>query len=134
MSSSDNPVERTREVAELPYTTGPYAWAVRYGDLIFVSGLRGIDAASGEPVRGDEERLDVIFAHLGRILERNESSPRRVLATRVYVTDMGRLRPLVNNAFTRFFGTELPTRTIVEVAALNQEDTVEIEVIAARGG
>jgi len=41
-------------------------------------------------------------------------------------------RPLVNEAFTVFFGGTLPARTIVEVRALNQSDTIEIEAIAAR--
>lgn len=134
MSSSSKPVARVLEMDELPHPTGSYSWAVTYGDLIFVSGLRGIDAVSGQPVSGEEQRLELIFAHLGRILDRTESCPGHVLSTRVYVTDMCRLRPLVNGSFTQFFGTALPTRTIVEVAALNQEDSVEIEVIAARCG
>lgn len=132
MSSSSSSVERILEVEEVPDPTGPYSWAVAYGRLVFISGLRGIDAVSGVPVRGDGQRLDLIFTHLGRILERNGSSAEYVLATRVYVTDMHRLRPLVNDAFTRFFGSELPTRTIVEVAGLNQDDSVEVEAIAAR--
>lgn len=134
MSSSTSAVERVQTMDQLPDPTGPYAWTVTYGDLIFVSGLRGIDAASGEPVADEEQRLGLIFARLRRILERNESCPEHVLSTRVYVTDMGRLRPLVNDAFTHFFGDALPTRTIVQVAALNQDDSVEIEVIAGRCG
>jgi enamine deaminase RidA (YjgF/YER057c/UK114 family) len=52
------------------------------------------------------------------------------LSARVYVTEMSKHRPLVNEAFERAFGDELPTRTIVEVSALNQEDSIEVEVIA----
>jgi enamine deaminase RidA (YjgF/YER057c/UK114 family) len=41
-------------------------------------------------------------------------------------------RPIVNAAYEQAFGEELPTRTIVEVRALNQDDTIEIEAVAAR--
>ena len=45
---------------------------------------------------------------------------------------MGRHRPLVNDAYSRAFGPDLPVRTIVEVRGLNQGDSIEIEVVAAR--
>lgn len=125
-------MRRVTRVDGLPQPTGPYSWAVVLGDLLFVSGLRGIDATSGKPVDGDRERVDLIFLHLGRVLAAGGSSPRLVLATRVYVTDMAALRPLVNEGYERFFGTEQPTRTIVEVRGLNQDDSIEIEAVAAR--
>lgn len=125
-------IERRLEVAGLPAPTGPFAWSTAWRDLVFVAGLRGLDPATGRPAATDEERLRLIFAHLERVLEANGSSLQRVLATRVYVTDLRRHRPLVNAAFERAFGAERPTRTIVEVSALNQDDSIEIEVIAAR--
>jgi enamine deaminase RidA (YjgF/YER057c/UK114 family) len=105
---------------------------VTWGDLVFVSGLRGIDPQRGQPIEGDRERVRLIFEHLGRILAANGSSLRDVLFARVYVTDMTRHRPIVNEAFDRVFGAELPARTIVEVRALNQGDSVEMEVVAVR--
>jgi enamine deaminase RidA (YjgF/YER057c/UK114 family) len=74
----------------------------------------------------------LIFSHLERALSASGSSLRDVLATRVYVTDMKRHRPLVNEAFEQAFGSDLPTRTILQVSALNQADTIEVEVIAAQ--
>jgi enamine deaminase RidA (YjgF/YER057c/UK114 family) len=41
---------------------------------------------------------------------------------------------MVNNAYVKAFGSHLPTRTIVQVAALNQNDSIEISVIAAKTG
>jgi 2-iminobutanoate/2-iminopropanoate deaminase len=105
---------------------------VAWGNLVFISGIRGIDPSTGAPAAGDARRLSLIFGHLARILEASGCAPRDVLAARVYVTEMSRHRPQVNEAFTKFFGSALPARTIVEVRALNQGDTIEIEVIAAR--
>jgi enamine deaminase RidA (YjgF/YER057c/UK114 family) len=100
--------------------------------MLFVSGLRGIDPSTGEPAGTDEERIRLIFQHLERALEEGGSSLQHVLSTRVYVTDMRRQRPLVNAAYERAFGAHLPTRTIVEVQRLNQDDSVEVEAVAAR--
>lgn len=82
-------------------------------------------------MQGGEEKLRVIFGHLDEALRAHGCQRTDVLATRVYVTDMVRMRPLVNRAYEDYFGSERPTRTIVEVGALNQDDTVEIEVVIA---
>ena len=48
--------------------------------------------------------------------------------SRVYVTDMNRLRPLVNKVQSELWdGGPYPPRTIVEVRALAQDDIVEVE-------
>ncbi len=38
-----------------PAAVGPYSQAVRYGDLLFVSGQIPLDPETGEVVRGDVE-------------------------------------------------------------------------------
>ncbi len=125
-------VRRQTSVAGVPDPTGPFAWSVAWGDLVFVSGIRGIDPATGAPAVGDAHRVRLILAHLEKILAEHGSTAQDVLSTRVYVTQMARHRPLINDAFSQFFGEALPARTIVEVRALNQDDTIEVEVIARR--
>jgi enamine deaminase RidA (YjgF/YER057c/UK114 family) len=130
--SAGGRIRRRRDVPGVPKPTGPFSWSVTCGGLVFLSGIRGIDPSTGRPDEGDGSRVRRIFQHLAALLEASGSSPRDVLSTRVYVTDMARHRPLVNAGFARFFGTELPARTIVEVRALNQGDTIELEVVAVR--
>lgn len=125
-------ITRTSSVEGVPSTTGPWNWSVSRDGLVFVSGVRGIDPATGQPADTDERRIDLIFRHIERILAAAGSSLDAVLATTVYVTDMKRLRPMVNSAYERAFGKNLPTRTIIQVVALNQDDSVEIEVVASR--
>lgn len=125
-------IERRASIPGLPGPTGPFSWSTTWEGLVFLSGIRGIDPSSGEPANSDQERLQFIFQHLKRALEENGSSLDLVVSTRVYVTDMPIHRPLVNEAFKRVFGDELPTRTIVEVSSLNQGDSIEIEAVAAR--
>jgi enamine deaminase RidA (YjgF/YER057c/UK114 family) len=46
----------------------------------------------------------------------------------VYVTDMARIRPLVNKVQEELWaGGPYPPRSIVMVAGLNQDDIVEVE-------
>lgn len=125
-------IARTGHIDGIPDPTGPWNWSVAWNGLVFVSGVRGIDPQTGLPGEGDARRLELIFHHLRQILDKAGSSLQAVLDTTVYVTDMKRLRPLVNDAYEREFGDHLPTRTILEVSALNQEDTIEVQVVAAK--
>ena len=43
---------------------------------------------------------------------------------------MENFRPVINELYEEFFGKNLPTRTILEISRLNQDDIVEIEAIA----
>ena len=128
--TSITPITRTGSIDGVPEPTGPWHWTVAWNGLVFVSGVRGIELSTGQPADGDERRVALIFEHLERILRHAGSSFDAVLSSTVYVTDMGRLRPMVNEAYVKAFGANLPTRTIVEVAGLNQNDSVEIEVVA----
>jgi 2-iminobutanoate/2-iminopropanoate deaminase len=125
-------IHRTDLVDGVPAPSGPWHWTVACNGLVFVSGVRGIDPRTGQPADDDGRRIELIFQHLRQILEQAGSSLDSVLSSTVYVTDMARLRPMVNDAYVKNFGTNLPTRTIVQVAALNQNDSVEIEVIAVK--
>ena len=43
-------------------------------------------------------------------------------------------RPAVNEMYEEYFGEDLPTRTIIEVQALNQNDIVEIDAVVLLPG
>jgi 2-iminobutanoate/2-iminopropanoate deaminase len=126
-----NDIRRNSRIDGIPQPTGPFHWTAEWNGLAFVSGVRGIDPLTGQPARDDARRLELIFQHLRRILASVGSSLEHVLSSTVYVTDMN-VRPMINNAYVKAFGSHLPTRTIVQVAALNQNDSIEIAVIAAK--
>jgi 2-iminobutanoate/2-iminopropanoate deaminase len=124
-------IHRTDLIDGAPAPGGPSHWT--WNSLVFVSGVRGIDPKTGQPADGDGRRIELIFEHLRQMLEQAGSSLDSLLSSTVYVTDMARLRPMVNDACVRaFFGANLPIRTIARVAALNQNDSVKIEIIAVK--
>jgi enamine deaminase RidA (YjgF/YER057c/UK114 family) len=62
------------------------------------------------------------------IAESEGASLRDCVRIVVYVTDMFRLRPLVNKVQEELWGNgPYPPRTIVEVRRLNQDDIFEVE-------
>ena len=108
--------------------TGPWSLGVRAGDFVFVAGMRGIDPATNKLVEGDEARIRQTFLNMKTIVTAAGGSLRDAVRLVVYVTDMGRNRPLVNKIQEELWGgPPYPPRTIVEVSRLNQDDVVEVE-------
>src|SRR6202023_3709697 len=108
--------------------TGPWSLGVRAGDFVFVAGMRGIDPATNALVEGEEARVRQAFLNMKLIAESEGARLRDAVRLVVYVTDMGRLRPLVNKVQAELWdGGPYPPRTIVEVRALAQDDIVEVE-------
>jgi 2-iminobutanoate/2-iminopropanoate deaminase len=108
--------------------TGTWSLGARAGDFVFVAGMRGIDPANNRLVEGDEARIRQAFMNMKLIAESEGSSLSDCVRLTVFVTDMARLRPLVNKVQTEIWkGGPYPPRTIVEVAGLNQDDVFEVE-------
>jgi 2-iminobutanoate/2-iminopropanoate deaminase len=108
--------------------TGTWSVGTRAGDFVFVAGMRGIDPASNAMVEGEENRIRQAFANMQTIAESEGASVAACVRIVVYVTDMARLRPLVNKVQADIWaGMDYPPRTIVEVAKLNQDDIFEVE-------
>jgi 2-iminobutanoate/2-iminopropanoate deaminase len=108
--------------------TGTWSLAVRAGDFIFVAGMRGIDPKTNTLVRGREARIRQAFRNMQLIAQSEGASLRDAARLVVYVTDMRRLRPLVNKVQAELWGGQpYPPRTIVEVRRLNQDDICEVE-------
>jgi enamine deaminase RidA (YjgF/YER057c/UK114 family) len=108
--------------------TGTWSLGARAGDFVFVAGMRGIDPANNALVSGDEARIRQAFANMTTIAQSEGVGLSDCVRLTVFVTDMNRLRPLVNSVQEQLWGAgPYPPRTIVEVAKLNQDDIFEVE-------
>ena len=108
--------------------TGTWSLGARAGDFVFVAGMRGIDPASNTMLAGEEARIRQAFKNMKLIAESAGASLSDCVRLTVYVTDMARLRPLVNKIQEELWaGGPYPPRTIVEVTKLNQDDIFEVE-------
>jgi len=126
-SSSPNGVKTLAPEGAIK-ATGPWALGARAGDFVFVAGMRGIDPKTNTLVQGDKARIRQAFLNMKLIAESEGASLRDCVRIVVYVTDMVRLRPIVNKVQEELWGQPPhPPRTIVEVRRLNQDDIMEVE-------
>ncbi len=113
-----------------PKAIGPYSHANIAGNLVFVSGQL--------PVKdGVLEKEDISKAtgycmeNIASILESAGSSLAEAVKLTIYLTDMKQFS-LVNEAYGKFFEGNYPSRVCIEVAALPQGVSVEIDCIAVK--
>ncbi len=108
--------------------TGTWSLGARAGDFVFVAGMRGIDPKTNTLVDGDEARIRQAFRNMETIAASEGASLQDCVRLTVFVTDMARLRPLVNTVQEELWkGGPYPPRTILEVSKLNQDDIFEVE-------
>ena len=108
--------------------TGTWSLGARAGDFIFVAGMRGIDPATNAIVGPEEVRIRRAYKNMQTIAESEGAKLTDCVRLTVFVTDMNRLRPVVNKVQQELWGGgPYPPRTIVEVARLNQDDFFEVE-------
>jgi reactive intermediate/imine deaminase len=109
---------------------GHYAQAVRFGNLLFVTGCTGV-TADGQLVAGDVvEQTRQVFRNLQAILAAAGSSSSDVLKVTIYLTDV-RDAPLINPVRQEVFGRTRPASTLVQVSALAVPGAkIEIDLVA----
>ena len=117
-------------VAGLGEPISHYTDAVRFGDLLFVSGI-GPLAEDGSLVGpGDPaEQTRQIFRNMDKVLKAAGASPADVLKVTVYLTEIAD-RTAINPVRQQFFGAARPASTLVEVSKLAIPGMkVEIEAV-----
>lgn len=108
--------------------TGTWSLGARAGDFVFVAGMRGIDPKTNTLVPDPEARIRQAFRNMEQIAGSEGATLRDAVRLVVYVTDMARLRPLVNKVQEELWGGgPYPPRSILEVRRLSQDDVFEVE-------
>ncbi len=109
---------------------GPYSQAIRAAGLVFVAGEKGIDPVTNQMVAGGvAAETRQTLENIRVILEEAGSSMAQVVATTVYLTDIGTFAEM-NAVYAEYFPAEAPGRTTVGVASLPAGALVEITVTA----
>lgn len=106
--------------------------AIRYGDLLFVSGCVPMDTNGSLVGPGDlEAQARQVMENMASVLAASGTDFSQVLKTTVFMTDISR-RKVPDAVRREYFGERPPASTIVEVTALTAEGIeIEIEAIAA---
>ncbi len=113
-----------------PKAAGPYSTAVRQNGMVFLSGQIPLDPATGQLVTGSiEDQTTRVLENLKAVLESTGLSLGDVVKTTVFLKDMGNFGRM-NETYGKFFSSDPPARSTVEVARLPRDVQVEIEAIA----
>jgi 2-iminobutanoate/2-iminopropanoate deaminase len=118
--------------ADVPTPKGAYSPAVRFGDLLFVSGQVPRDLRTGESL-GDDIRSQTkgVLENLRCVLEAAGATLDDVVAVTAYLADPNDWEAF-NEAYRATFRPPYPTRTTVGAGL--RGILVEISAIAARPG
>ncbi len=113
-----------------PQAIGPYSQAVRFDNLLFVSGQIPIEPESGEILKENiKEQTKQILENLNSVLTAGGSSLNNVLRTTIFLTNLDDYAA-VNEMYAQFFGESQPARSTVQVSRLPMDVQIEIDAIA----
>ncbi|GBU19423.1 MULTISPECIES: Rid family detoxifying hydrolase [Methylobacterium] len=123
----------TIKTAAAAPAAGPYAQAIRAGDLVFASGQLPIDLGTGGFPEGVEAQTRASLANLSAVLEAGGASLASVVKTTVFLKDMNDFAAM-NAVYAEHFPGAAPARSTIEVARLPKDALVEIEAVAIATG
>ena len=115
-------------------TVGPYSGGILAGRTLYASGQIGVDAATGELVRGGTAaETAMAMKNVATLLRAANLDFRDIVSVTVHLADIADYDAM-NKIYAQFFSDPLPARTTVAVKDLPRGAKVEITVIAVEGG
>ncbi len=109
---------------------GPYNQGVRVGDLLFCAGQIPIVPETGQLVAGDvKAQTERVLENIKLILQDQGLTTAQVVKTTVFMANLADFAQM-NEVYARYFTSDFPARSTVQVAALPRGAQVEIEVVA----
>jgi 2-iminobutanoate/2-iminopropanoate deaminase len=112
-----------------PAAIGPYAQAVKAGNMLFTSGQIPL-LPSGELLTGSiQEQTHQVFKNLQAVLTEAGATFHDVVKATVFIADMNQFGE-INEVYAQYFGDHKPARSTVQVARLPKDVGVEIDLIA----
>jgi len=130
MSESRRSKRQEFRIEGLPAPLSHYTDAVRFGDILFVSGLTAHNG-EGKLVGGVDAAAQTrqILLNLKLVLDAAGATMADVLKVTVFLTDIND-RAAINPVRQEFFGAARPASTLIEVSRLAlPEMKVEIEAV-----
>jgi 2-iminobutanoate/2-iminopropanoate deaminase len=114
-----------------PAALGPYSQAIVAGELIFCSGMAGIDPTSGAIPDGIEAQTEQALRNLAAVLAEAGASMDDVVKTTIFYADVDDFARL-NAVYARHMPDPPPARSAPANVQLPHGLLVSIEAIAVR--
>jgi 2-iminobutanoate/2-iminopropanoate deaminase len=126
------PVKEVIATDRAPAAIGPYSQAIKFDNMLFLSGQIAIDPKTNQFNAGSiEEQTKQVLDNLDAVLAANGMTLDNVVSTTVFLSDMSDFGKM-NAVYGAFFKEKPPARVTVQVAGIPRGALVEISAIAAR--
>ena len=113
-----------------PKAIGPYSQGISANGFVFVSGQIAIDPATQQVAAGDvAAQTEQVIKNLSGILKAAGTSLDQVVRSTVFLKSMNDFSAM-NEVYGKFFTSNPPARSTVEVSRLPKDVLVEIDVVA----
>jgi len=112
-----------------PKAIGPYSQAIKFGDILFISGQVPVNPATGELTGDIKVQTRQVLENIKSILAAAGASASDVVKTTVFLQNLDDFAAM-NEIYGAYFPKEAPARSTVEVARIPRGALIEIEAIA----
>lgn len=117
---------------DAPAAIGPYSQAIEVNGMIFTSGVIPIIPSTGELVEGGiEAQAEQALRNLSALIQASGADINNTVKTTVFIKNMDDFAT-VNEIYAKYFTTDFPARSCVEVARLPKDVLIEIEAIVEK--
>jgi 2-iminobutanoate/2-iminopropanoate deaminase len=117
---------------EAPTALGPYSQAIAAGPFVFCSGQIPLEPGASALIEGDiSVQTTRVLQNIAAVLRAHGLGMEHVVKTTVFMTDLADFAEM-NTAYARYFPSDPPARSTIQVAALPKGANVEIEAIALK--
>lgn len=135
---SSNSPQRERFVLTgrpgVPEPVAPFAHAVRWNDMLHVTGQMPTDPKTGEIVGGGiQAQTRQVMANLQAVVREVGGDLSDTLMARAYLLDFGDYA-VFNSEYERWFKRGLPARTCIGVTGLAVGALVEVDLLVGLSG
>ena len=109
---------------------GPYSWATRHGNLIFLAGNAALSPEGTLVGQGDIRRqTEVTLENIKAAVEAAGGTLADILKTTVYLSDVANYAGM-NEVYRRYFPSDPPARATLLTGFVLADMLVEIEAVA----
>ena len=123
-------MKRIIATPDAPAAVGPYSQAIAAGEMLFCAGQIPLDPATGNLVNGDiKAQTERVLENVKTILDDQKLTFANVVKSTVFLTNLADFAGM-NEIYAKYFTSDFPARSTIQVAALPKGAIVEIEVIA----
>ncbi|MGC2657301.1 MAG: RidA family protein [Bryobacteraceae bacterium] len=119
---------------DAPKAIGPYSQAVRLHGMVFFSGQIPLHPVTGELVHGTiQMQTERVLENLKAVVQAAGLTMQHVVKTTVFLKNLTDFAAM-NETYAKYFGTNPPARSTVEVARLPRDVHIEVDAIAMESG